>query len=367
MCTWMQTRDNFNYGTLISYANRNFDNAFTLTDYTGLVIYINNKNVITDIKLNDGYWHFLCFSWSNFRGDYSVYLDGKLAKNGFGFMKGEVIEGGGTLILGQEQDVPGGKFSQGESFLGRMAYLDMWSTVLPTEKVQSLMVDCDSSFYGDLYAWQEFAGGVNGEVEIEETSFCKPCPNPKPLYNGFVSVINNTAYYKCKRGFKIMNPYENGRLCTKLVEWEGRTEPYCRSVYCGYPGYFKNGFIVGKRYHFGDKIEYFCNRGFNMTGGNKRYCSEDGTWKPEAPKCLGHYCSLVQKTNGLNITVLPDLSYDEYLERMTEFDSGTQIGFSCVEGELVGEKMSTCLQNGKVKCSQITFSLIPLLYYILSY
>ncbi|KAB0799990.1 hypothetical protein PPYR_07870 [Photinus pyralis] len=34
-CLWMVTRDNFNYGTLLSYATYEFDNTFTLTDYTG--------------------------------------------------------------------------------------------------------------------------------------------------------------------------------------------------------------------------------------------------------------------------------------------------------------------------------------------
>lgn len=37
----MQTSDNFNYGTILSYATPQFDNAFTVTDYTGSVIFVN--------------------------------------------------------------------------------------------------------------------------------------------------------------------------------------------------------------------------------------------------------------------------------------------------------------------------------------
>lgn len=59
-CSWIQTNDQFNYGSIISYANKEHDNAFTFTDYNGLVLYINGHNVITDIKIIDNIWHFLC-------------------------------------------------------------------------------------------------------------------------------------------------------------------------------------------------------------------------------------------------------------------------------------------------------------------
>lgn len=59
-CAWIQTNDKFNYGSIISYATMDIDNAFTFTDYNGFVLYINGANVITDIKIIDNVWHFLC-------------------------------------------------------------------------------------------------------------------------------------------------------------------------------------------------------------------------------------------------------------------------------------------------------------------
>lgn len=35
LCTWLQTNDSFNYGTILSYASESSDNMFTLTDYNG--------------------------------------------------------------------------------------------------------------------------------------------------------------------------------------------------------------------------------------------------------------------------------------------------------------------------------------------
>lgn len=59
-CSWIQTNDHFNYGSLISYANQENDNAFTFTDYNGFVLYVNGENVISDIKIIDDIWHFVC-------------------------------------------------------------------------------------------------------------------------------------------------------------------------------------------------------------------------------------------------------------------------------------------------------------------
>lgn len=59
-CSWIHTNDHFNYGSLISYANQINDNAFTFTDYNGFVLYVNGENVITDIKIVDNIWHFIC-------------------------------------------------------------------------------------------------------------------------------------------------------------------------------------------------------------------------------------------------------------------------------------------------------------------
>ena len=40
ICLWLQSLDKFNYGTVLSFANKIYDNAFTLTDYNGYVLII---------------------------------------------------------------------------------------------------------------------------------------------------------------------------------------------------------------------------------------------------------------------------------------------------------------------------------------
>lgn len=58
-----------------------------------LVLYVNGEKVVTDVKINDGNWHFLCISWENERGSWRVSVDGILKDSGVGLAHGTVIQG----------------------------------------------------------------------------------------------------------------------------------------------------------------------------------------------------------------------------------------------------------------------------------
>ena len=91
--------------------------------------------MVTDVTANDGAWTFLCASWASQGGLWKIYKNGALADHGQGLAEGLVIGDKGTLVLGQEQDSPGGGFSAAESFRGRMYGLTMWSTSLESLQV----------------------------------------------------------------------------------------------------------------------------------------------------------------------------------------------------------------------------------------
>ncbi|CAG9762396.1 unnamed protein product [Ceutorhynchus assimilis] len=346
-CLWLQTLDNFNYGTLLSYATRYMDNAFTLTDYTGLVFYINNKYIVTDVFLNDGYWHHICATWNSNKGSYQIYVDGTLIKNGTDLATDSTIEGHGYLIIGQEQDVLGGRFSQSESFVGNMAYVDLWSKVLSLEEIMAHQNDCSDSVFGDLYAWPEMQEYTNGNIQRLPSAFCQKCEDPKPLYNGFIDMVDNKAFYSCYEGFELSSKqFLKGRKCTKTSKWEGFYEPYCKRINCGYPGIVKNGYtVMGNQYFYNDKISYQCFDGFNMTGSLTIICKEDGKWYPKKPKCIGVQCTLPTIPNGKIQTISEAI---EELEDSTKVDLDTQISISCHENaSLVGNlSVATCLENG---------------------
>ncbi|KAF2886660.1 hypothetical protein ILUMI_19512, partial [Ignelater luminosus] len=347
VCLWMLTSDSFNYGTLLSYATYDYDNAFTLTDYTGLVLYINGQHVITDVFLNDGRWHFFCVTWQSMNGTYNIYVDGKRVQNGTGLASGTMIEGEGKMIIGQEQDVLGGKFSQSESFLGKMTFLDIWKKALRSSQIEEYMDSCSNRIFGDLYAWAEIKEYVQGDVEILNSTFCKKCNTLESLRNGRIEIINNVAYYKCSPGFVVNMPnYANGRKCTKASKWEGNIEPQCKRIYCGYPGYIVHGRIIGTSYYYLDTIKYVCFDGYNLVGSTISTCTESGVWSPEKPSCIGVQCKNFVKPDHSEFLIISEI-LDEYLEDRSDFDVGTQIEIKCVEdAKLDGESIITCLDNG---------------------
>ena len=120
---------------------------------------------MTDVTANDGVWHLICTTWSSSRGEWEVYKDGHLADSGTGLAKGRSVEAGGLLVIGQEQDEPGGKFSAAESFHGRMTRLDVWSRVLDSSEVRGIKSQCDS-YQGDLLGWPEVHTGLRGHIKV---------------------------------------------------------------------------------------------------------------------------------------------------------------------------------------------------------
>ncbi|XP_060530297.1 sushi, von Willebrand factor type A, EGF and pentraxin domain-containing protein 1-like isoform X2 [Cylas formicarius] len=345
-CLWMQTVDNFNYGTLLSYATRQSDNAFTLTDYTGLVLYVNNQYVVTDVLLNDGYWHHVCALWQSRGGVYRVYVDGKSVKNGTGLATSSYIEGHGFLIVGQEQDIIGGKFSQAESFVGNMAYVDVWSYPISDDDILNHLNDCRDTSFGNLYSWPEMQDNINGNVQILNTSFCQKCSDPKPLYNGLIDLVDNTAFYSCYPGYEISHKsYSKGRKCTKTSKWEGFYEPYCKRVYCGYPGHVANAYSIGNRFYYNEKITYRCYDGFELAGNGTIVCRADGQWYPDKPRCLGTRCPMPEVSGG-TIAIVSDQTGDESDSSTGGgADFGTQIKVSC-RGNAGVASLLTCTENG---------------------
>lgn len=53
-------------------------------------------------------------------GTWALYKDGELKEEGKNLQPHEIIDGGGNMIIGQEQDTVGGGFSPLETFTGNI-------------------------------------------------------------------------------------------------------------------------------------------------------------------------------------------------------------------------------------------------------
>ncbi|XP_028660616.2 LOW QUALITY PROTEIN: sushi, von Willebrand factor type A, EGF and pentraxin domain-containing protein 1 [Erpetoichthys calabaricus] len=380
-CTfWMKSSDGINYGTPISYAVEGSDNAFLLIDYNGWVLYINGKERITDCpSVNDGKWHHIGVTWNNTDGDWKVYIDGKMSDGGKGLAVDSVIPGGGSLVLGQDQDLKGEGFNPVESFVGSISQMNVWDYVLLPEQIKALASSCPKELHrGNLFAWSDFLKGTLGRVKVVTDSiFCADCPDLQTLIPHLQTSSRSVApgsqvKLSCNPGYYLQG--NETQQCLNLGQWN-QPLPTCERVTCGPPPSLKNGSYKAEGFHTGSMVTYQCNRGFYLLGDSRAVCGDNGIWNSNTPSCLdvdecavgsdcdkhsechntyGSYtctCRHPYTGDGKNCTEpvkCPNPGSLEFgLVNGTDFTAGQKVYFSCKEGyHLIGATHITCLEFG---------------------
>lgn len=184
----MRTKDT-NPGTVLSYAttvnNVLQDNALTLQDYAGFNLFVNNKTVFTGVKAIDGQWHHVAVTWESSGGTWHSYKDGvKVKSSTEAFQQGEIIKGGGVLILGQEQDELGGGFNTEENFIGDVSQMQIFDNVLSATDIYNLAYSCDH-VKGNVASWGDFREQLDGEYHVTDKSYACDCEYYVGLYPFF--------------------------------------------------------------------------------------------------------------------------------------------------------------------------------------
>ncbi|MBO6919903.1 MAG: cadherin domain-containing protein, partial [Rhizobiaceae bacterium] len=135
------TVDNIPSGgaTIVSYAtmdgSASHDNEFTImlnSDGSLRIIINQTSNVNTGplaTDLTDGSEHRLSVTWDNTDGSVKVYVDGTEEFSATGVAKNNMIDGGGTLTLGQEQNSISGSFGVNQIFSGTMDDIRIFNDV----------------------------------------------------------------------------------------------------------------------------------------------------------------------------------------------------------------------------------------------
>uniref|UniRef100_A0A3B4WJN3 Pentraxin family member n=1 Tax=Seriola lalandi dorsalis TaxID=1841481 RepID=A0A3B4WJN3_SERLL len=128
VCLWLRVEAS-HVGTLLSYATDDNDNQ--------LVLYGRNSSASsTSFSASSSSSH-PSYSSSPF-GRFWHYSDHRLTSSGSNFRKGWEIPGGGSVVLGQEQDSVGGGFDASEGFAGQVAGFRVWNRVLSPPEVEGV-------------------------------------------------------------------------------------------------------------------------------------------------------------------------------------------------------------------------------------
>lgn len=83
-----------------------------------------------------------------------------------------IFLGGGVFVLGQEQDRLGGGFHTLESFIGEIAFLNLWPQMMSDDEILNLSQSCGHP-EDALINWPAFLAGKTGDVRKETVHFCE--------------------------------------------------------------------------------------------------------------------------------------------------------------------------------------------------
>lgn len=139
---WMNSNDVAGDGFPISYATTGNDNAISIwfTAAGTATLWVNSFQFVTTptISIRDGNWHHVAVTWTNAGGAINMYTDGNLFYSGT-LNNGGVIPGGGSFVMGQDQDLVGGGFQTYQAYLGKMDEVCIWNRVLSQTEIKDRM------------------------------------------------------------------------------------------------------------------------------------------------------------------------------------------------------------------------------------
>lgn len=123
---------------------------------------------------HDGEWHQICVSWESKSGSWNFYKDCYLREKGTNFKRGYTIRKGGSLVLGQDQDLKGGGFQTSQSFEGMLSNVNVWDSIVPAAKIKDMSTSCVLEQWNEanVYKWPDFLR--QGGAKLVTPSPCKP-------------------------------------------------------------------------------------------------------------------------------------------------------------------------------------------------
>ncbi|XP_071767954.1 neuronal pentraxin-2b [Centroberyx gerrardi] len=154
LCMWIKSSASPGIGTPFSYGVPGQANEIVLIEWGNnpIELLINDKVAQLPLSVRDGRWHHVCVAWTTRDGQWDAYQDGEKLGTGDNLAAWHPIKPGGVIILGQEQDVVGGRFDAGQAFVGELSQVNIWDRVLKPVEIQN-MANCTAYIPGNVVSW----------------------------------------------------------------------------------------------------------------------------------------------------------------------------------------------------------------------
>ncbi|XP_019129412.1 membrane cofactor protein-like isoform X1 [Larimichthys crocea] len=145
------------------------------------------------------------------------------------------------------------------------------------------------------------AGSWSHLTLICERKSCGPLEEkPNTLYDYSEGIeFGDKVVITCATGHVMPGAEQKKELLCGDQGWMGR-QPVCEAVTCDPPPSIVDGSYnpISEHYSYRDVVQYSCQSNLVLNGSQSRACSEDGTFKPAAPKCVNVECKDPVIPNG---------------------------------------------------------------------
>ncbi|XP_035612158.1 neuronal pentraxin-2-like [Oncorhynchus keta] len=166
LCMWLRSSAGPGIGTPFSYGVPGQANEIVLMEWGNnpIELLINDKVAQLPLSVRDGRWQHICITWTTRDGLWEAYQDGQKLGAGDNLAPWHRIKPGGAIILGQEQDMVGGRFDATQAFVGELSQVNIWDKVLKSADILT-MANCSSYTPGNVVSWLDsdvevFGGGA---------------------------------------------------------------------------------------------------------------------------------------------------------------------------------------------------------------
>ncbi|KAG5832181.1 neuronal pentraxin-2a isoform X1 [Anguilla rostrata] len=174
ICMWLKSSASPGIGTPFSYGVPGQANEIVLIEWgtNPMELLVNDKVAQLPLSVGDGHWHHVCITWTTRDGYWEAYQDGEKLGSGENLAPWHPIKPGGAIILGQEQDIVGGRFDATQAFVGELSQFNVWDRVLRPADIEGL-ANCSSYMPGNVVPWVDsnvevFGGATKWALEMCE-------------------------------------------------------------------------------------------------------------------------------------------------------------------------------------------------------
>ncbi|XP_006010456.3 neuronal pentraxin receptor [Latimeria chalumnae] len=173
-CLWLKSKKSPGIGTPFSYSVPGQANEIVLLEWgqNPVELMINDKVAQLPLRIEGGTWHHICVTWTTRDGRWEAYQDGKRRGNGENLSAWHPIKPNGVIILGQEQDMLGGRFDAMQAFVGELAQMNVWDRILTPTEILGL-ANCSSVLTGNVLRWDEKGVEISGGATTWPFEKCK--------------------------------------------------------------------------------------------------------------------------------------------------------------------------------------------------